>query len=90
MKEHNDDHKNEQVTEHGHPHKEDVHEHKEQQHEAHGHDHADDAHGGAHGHTHGTIDPSIAAVPYVREHLLCEDVRVQLAARFRGRDYVHS
>src|SRR6266446_2431773 len=45
-------HEDEQPRGHDHPHKEDA--HKQDDHE-HGHDHS----GGAHGHTHGTIDPSI-------------------------------
>src|SRR3989442_44441 len=41
---------------HDHPHKEDAHKKAGHEHGAHGHDH-----GGPHGHTHGTIDPSIIA-----------------------------
>lgn len=64
MNEHNHDQNKEHLSEHGHPHNEDVLEHDGEKHAA----HADDDHGGGdhgagggHGHTHGTIDPSIAA-----------------------------
>ena len=64
MNEHNHDQNNEHPSEHGHPHNEDIHEHDGEKHAAHADDeHGGDHHdgGGGHGHTHGTIDPSIAA-----------------------------
>src|SRR5437899_3050219 len=50
-------HEGEQPHGHDHPHKEDAHKHDDHEHGAHGHDHK----GEAHGHVHGTIDPSITA-----------------------------
>lgn len=57
MSEDNHNHETESPHEHGHSHEEDAHEHDAPKNEAHGHDHS----GGEHGHTHGVIDPSIAA-----------------------------
>src|SRR5438876_7201914 len=50
-------HEDEQPRGHDHPHKEDAHKQDDHEHGLPGHDHG----GGAHGHVHGTIDPSITA-----------------------------
>ncbi|MDQ6788888.1 MAG: cation diffusion facilitator family transporter [Acidobacteriota bacterium] len=52
MSKSNHNHETESLLEHGHPHEEDA-----PKHDAHGHDHSSSEHG----HTHGVIDPSIAA-----------------------------